>query len=225
MRRMINVILFSLGLCILHPVAVYADDWEVYVPEPVEDPLGYPAYTYPDQLSDDEIDEEWSDEIELINDLATGSDWVLATGSNAASPPAIMPLANYQPYDSSISTSVLSYFRDALAKLGAVHYVLFRSGQYSYRLVYADDLVYESGSFTSASADFISYDSRDYSWSSGSEGSFHLSASDYLVYSDLSNYPQLDSTAVMMYLIAFAVVVWLLFTVYRSLFSAGRFIL
>lgn len=251
MRRFLhgcNVVWACLVLCILHPVAVFAEDWEVYVPDDQTAGVSYQAAVQPaaveavedpdpDDEEDDEYDDYW-DEIELINDLATGSDWQDAqtTSSNAGrisgtaagnvvqndGNGGIMLLSNYSPYDSSISSSVVAYYEDVIPKLGQVHYVLFRSGQYTYRLVYGKDLQYDNGYFSGTAMQYVAYSTRDYTWQQGSEGTFSLSAGDYLVYSDLGDYPMLHSAAVYQWLLILLGAVYLLYVIFRAMFSPRR---
>ena len=219
MRRFLHALLFSLGLCALYPVSAFAGDWQVFVPEhPVDDLSLDEADPFP------YLDEITEDEEYLVNDLASGSDWV-ATGSDSPGFDAAAPYGSYNPYDSGISTSVLAYMEDVLPKLGNVHYVLFRSGQYTYRMVYADDMELRSGVFTADNASYVAYNSRDSYWSTGQEGSFRLSAGNYIVYSDLGEYPSLDSVGIYLWVLIFIASVFFLFTIYRSMFSAGRQVL
>lgn len=235
-----NVIWCCLVLCLLHPVAVRAEDWTVYVPDDQTTGLSYQAVLQPDAVEtvdddDDEDDEYPDDDVELINDLATDSDWqfVQSTPSNVARITAsttdsvvqndgIMLLSNYQPYDSSMSTSVIAYYDDVLPKLGNVHYVLFRSGQYDYRLVYGKDLEYSNGYFSADSVQYVAYSTRYYTWSQGMERSFGLSAGNYLVYSDLGDYPMLHSESIYQWLLILLGAVYLLFIIYRAMFSPRR---
>lgn len=229
MKRRVSVaLLFGLALCVLLPVQAFADDWEVWVPDP--EVGGVPPDAGLEDVEISDVDGGWTDEEWLVNDLASDSD---ATPSDAGvggggwgsgvSVPA--PLSSYEPYDSSISTSVLQYMSDVLPKLGNVRYVLFRSGQYTYRLVYADDMDYSGNVFTADDADYVAYNSRDYTWTTGREGTFRLTTRGYHVYSDLGMYPLLDADSIYVVLIAFVGVVFLLFTIYRSLLAPGRFIL
>lgn len=231
---------FSVVLCLLHPVAVRAEDWTVYVPDDQATGLSYQAVLQSGALEtvddeDDQDDEYFDDEVELINDLATDSDWQLAqsTPSNAAlirtssdnsivQNDGIMLLSNYHPYDSSMSTSVIAYYDDVLPKLGNVHYVLFRSGQYDYRMVYGKDLVYNNGNFTAGSVRYVAYSTRYYTWTQGTESAFSLSAGDYLVYSDLGDYPMLHSESIYQWLLILLGAVYLLFIIYRAMFSPRR---
>lgn len=230
MRGLKNAVLVCVGLCWLYCVPAYADDWEVYVPEYQESAV--PVGLASDQVEDDEY---WEDEIELINDLATESDWQYAqqnvsAAARSASPAdadfvqndGIMLLSSYNPYDSSISTSVLTYFDNYVQRLVGKHYVFFRSGQYTYRLVYSEDLQLAGTNFSCSSCDYVSYDTRYYTWSSGTESQFSLATGSYLVYSDLGNYPLLGSATVAPWLVGFVAVVFLLFTLFRSFFGTHR---
>lgn len=228
MRRVIYVFL-CVVLCALYCFPAFADDWEVYIPEPedIAVPYYFPASVdVQDPVGGDEDEyDEWAD-VDLINDLATGSDArAVSTPSNAAvgSPPVVY--SSYAPYDSSISTSVVSYMEDLLPRLGMVDYVLFRSGQYTYRLVYSRDMVCAGGNFSAGDADYVLYDTRNYTLEHGKEGAFTLRASNYLVYSNVGDYPMLHSEAVYTWLLIFVAVVFFLFTLYRSFLSPGRFVL
>lgn len=213
-RRLSYVILFSMVLCIIHCIPIFAAEWSVFIPTEQAADMAYQAValpTYTDGLNYDD------DEIELINDLATASDAdEVATASD--SDYGIMLLSSHTPYESgSMSSTVVSYFDDIVAKLGAVHYVLFRSGQYEYRMYYGEGLEYD-GTFAADFVDYIAYDSRYYTWSSGSESGFKLSCGSYLVYSDLGDYPCLDNGSIGSYLIAFTLVLWLLYQIMSKLF-------
>ena len=215
MRRLIYVGILYLLFNALFCVPAFAADWEVYSPDIRE--------SADEGNSLDGFDDfyEWQD---YMDSLASPS---VATRSNVIRMPPSAPAlySNYTPYDSSISTAVILYMSDALPKIGNVSYVLFRSGQYSYRLVYADDLQCDGNVFTSVDADYIAYDSRYYTWDSGSEGAFTLRADSYIVYSDLGGYPVLARDSLYLYAVLFLGVLFLLFTIYRSLFSPGRVVI
>ena len=203
------VLLLCLVLCILHPVPAVAADYTVFVPDSVSDDMSAPA-VYPDAEDD---------EIELINDLASPSDWEVATVSNLD----IMPMSAYsRPYDGSMSSSVVSYFDDIVPKLGGVHYVLFRSGQYSYRLVYGKNMSLSGSYFSGTDCNYYAYDTRYYTWQQGYEGSFSLDAESYLVYSDLGAYPALAAGSIAGWLVAFCAVLYLLYVILRALFAPQR---
>ena len=193
----------------------------------------YPELAEEEENEDDMDDTEDDDDMEDIP-VASGSNARVASASNAGRTKKAQTVANiltvnspvlyssYTPYDSSISTTVVTYMSDVLPKLGNVHYVLFRHGQYAYRLVYAKDMVWNGTTFTAEDAQYVAYDSRYYTWTSGSEGSFRLQANNYIVYSDLEGYPMLQSEATYYWLMIFFAGVALLFVIYRSLFSPGR---
>lgn len=241
MRRAFYAALVSLGLCCLGAFPSFADDWEVWVPDGEEtglssgisltsllaDEVGQDEEIEDEYIEDDEADED----VELVNDLATASDAtrsdavrsVSSSDSDEAGDDAgIVLLSAYSPYDYGLSSSVLAYFDDYVGRLGAEHYVLFRSDQYGYRLVYGSDLSLTGSEFAGTDCSYVTYDSHDYTWQSGSEGDFSLSAGDYLVYSDLGDYPVLAAESVPARLIAFVAVLYLLFVVFRSWFSPQR---
>lgn len=132
----------------------------------------------------------WLDQVDVVEDPDQWQDpdVEVASGSNA-----IMLLSDYSmPYDGSIGTTYLSYFRGVVEKLSPrMHYVLFRRDQYNYKLVYASDLAYESDRFTATDAYYVNYYVGTYNdrimVTAGSEGSFSLSPNGYPVYSDVSN--------------------------------------
>lgn len=175
----------------------------VYTPDP-EETRFVEGYVAPEDMAEDET--------------ASPANASFADGFNSA----IQLASGWQPYDSSMSSSVIGYMSDVLPKLGDVNYVMFRSGQYTYRMVYSDDMVCESGYFSADDSLYISYNTRDYSWSYGTEGSFSLDAGNYLVYSDLGNYPVLASDAPYLYLLALIGCVWLLFSILKVFFSPAR---
>lgn len=105
--------------------------------------------------------------------------------------------ALYSIYDGSISSSYVTYFKDILAGVPFnKNYVAFRSGQYTYTMV-VGELEYNGNSLT------LIGDGKEYIFTTSSGynsyptynvydiTSFSLSLGDYLVYSDLGDYPQL----------------------------------
>lgn len=96
-----------------------------------------------------------------------------------------------------IGTSNISIFGPIASKLPyGVHYVYYREGQYDYCLAYSSDLVYENGRFTADSATVVTYST--YTSGGGQahftvseERNFSLSPGNYLVWSDLGDYPTL----------------------------------
>ena len=78
------------------------------------------------------------------------------------------------------------------------HYVYWRSGQYSYMLAHSRELVYENGRFRSPSVQLVTYytysgGSSQPTWSQSTDSNFSLSPGNYLVWSDLGDYPQLET--------------------------------
>lgn len=120
----------------------------------------------------------------------------IGTGTAAA--------ATYSVYSQgNISTSILTYFRDIESGIGIDdNYVFWRSGQYEYKMA-VGSLKCDSTSFAST-GDYLqvytlntntsSYDA--YRLTVSTEQDFHLSASNYLVYSDLGHYPKLHERGV-----------------------------
>lgn len=190
-------------------VPVYADEWEM------------------DQLYMEDNDSTYNQQ-DYLDWWEDYDDY--ATPSNATSMDADMPVyyGNYDNvYDGTYSSTYLTYARDTVSKMSPdMDYVFFRSGQYSYRLVYADDLSYDGVYFRSTGASYISYDSRYYTISHGREGSFSLRANNYLVYTSLDTvYPTLDS-GVRNYefkTLLFICTLMLLFGIAKSFFSVRKY--
>lgn len=152
-------------------------------------------------------------------------DYSIATDSNASR--GIMLLSAHDPYDTgSISTSVVSYMSDVIPKMGNVHYVLFRSDQYKYRLYYSKELEYTGGGyFTADSTEFVEYDSRYYTWLQGTESNFSLSAGNTMVYSDLGGYPMLSSGDTSTWMLVVLGAIYLVFVIVRSFLAPSKFVI
>lgn len=196
-----------LGLCLLYSFPAFADEWVV-------DTI---------YLEDDYQETDLED---YTVGVASGSD---ATDSNAigSGDYGIMLFSNHSLYDSgSISSTVVNYMSDVLPKLGNVHYVLFRSGQYEYRLYYSKELENDGvGGFTASQVEYISYDSRNYTWSSGSESNFSLRAGRTMVYSDLGIYPMLSSGETSTWLLVVLGAAYFVFVIIRSFLSPARHVI
>lgn len=98
-----------------------------------------------------------------------------------------------------VGTSYVGIFAGVARKLPPnVNYVYWREGRYDYRFAYGRDIVLNGSVFTSASpVVVVSYvTDGNYSeqpvFSVGSDNAFRLNASNYLVYSNLGNYPCLE---------------------------------
>lgn len=107
--------------------------------------------------------------------------------------------ATYTPYEGNISTSYLTYFEDLLPKIKLTdHYVFFRSGQYDYVMV-VGDIEHDNGIFSSetdctvytlsSSSGYNSYNSYYVSTISD----FYMVSNDILIYSDLGDFPELET--------------------------------
>lgn len=98
-----------------------------------------------------------------------------------------------------VGTSYVSIFSGIARKLPLnVNYVYWRAGRYDYRFAYGRDLVLNGTVFSStAPVVVVSYFTNDsYSeqpiFNVGSDSNFRLNASNYLVYSNLGDYPCLE---------------------------------
>lgn len=215
MRRLIYVVLFSLVLFVMGCTPVFAADYEVYAPD-----------------SSETLDNVPSPVSGEINDLDFESWQEMLASPSEASPSSatynIQVMSSYSgAYDGSISTSVLTYFRGMTEKLSpSSHYVLFRQSQYIYRLVYGENLVCNGNRFTGTDMMYITYDTRDYVLSSGTEGGFSLNVGSYIVYSDIGDiYPVLVE-GVKNYefkALLFLCTMYLLFVIVRSFFNVGGY--
>lgn len=118
---------------------------------------------------------------------------VCATTANAAS---IYTNGN-------INNTYTTIFRDVIGGLGPFNdYVFFRSGEYDYTLV-AGDLSFDGSRFSldGAGVEYVltyssGYTNNIYNYRVNDISSFTLDTGNYLVYSNLGNYPQLESREV-----------------------------
>lgn len=204
-------LLFCVGLCALCSLQAYAQGRildKVYMAD--NHSANYlPVDPIRDATSSDAFDPD--------------EDYDLGTDSNAND--GIMLLSDHGPYDTgSISTSVVTYMSDVVSKLGPVHYVLFRTDQYKYRLYYARDMEFtDSGEFWASQADYIEYDTRYYTWVYGSERDFGLDPEGTMVYSDLGGYPMLGDGDTASWVLVFLGVIYLLFIIFRSFFAPHEY--
>lgn len=96
-----------------------------------------------------------------------------------------------------VGTSNINIFGPVASKLPyGTHYVYWRDGQYQYKFAYSPGLAYENGVFTASSATVITYTTNtgyqgQATYVVGTEGNFSLDSDNYLVWSDLGDYPTL----------------------------------
>lgn len=104
-----------------------------------------------------------------------------------------------------VGTSNISIFGPIASKLPyGVHYVYWRESQYVYKLAYSADLIFEGGRFSADQVTVISYTSSSgyqsqATFTTNTESSFRLDPDDYLVWSDLGDYPTLYERGVVDY--------------------------
>lgn len=99
-------------------------------------------------------------------------------------------------YPGTISDTYLNYFRGIVQKLNFnEHYVVYRSGLYSYTMVYGEGVEYGESGFTGTGNVVTIYrDSSSYSsdwYVDYGEDSLSLDAGSLFVYSDLGSFPTL----------------------------------
>lgn len=110
--------------------------------------------------------------------------------------PAIVPLADIDS-GYGVGTSNVSIFERIAQKLPyGTHYVYFRQSQYEYVLAYSPDLILQGTAFSAPSVTLLTYSTASgytsqASFVESTDTSFWLEAGEYLVYSDLGNYPTL----------------------------------
>lgn len=124
------------------------------------------------------------------------SDQVVTPDPNS---PVVTPLVASlnSPYDGTISTTYVDIARDCLWNLGWFdNYVFWREGQYTYVFAYGD-IKLSGSTFRGDNATILRITApTNYSGAiqvSTSEDSFSVNAGNRLVYSNLGEYPQLDS--------------------------------
>lgn len=122
-----------------------------------------------------------------------------------------MPLqaqaSTYSPYhDGNIGTTQLQYFRDIVSNIGINDsYIASRTDRYTYQL-FVGDIKYSNGQFMGSNqgsvitvytinTDTNSYGT--YTYNVSTDNNFTFNASNYLVYSNLGNYPSLEERSVL----------------------------
>ena len=108
----------------------------------------------------------------------------------------VLSAANISP-SYGVGTSNISIFGPIASKLDyGVHYVYWRESQYEYCFAYSDSLMLNGTRFSASSATVVSYNTNSSyqaqaSFTVSTDTNFSLDAGDYLVWSDLGNYPVL----------------------------------
>lgn len=109
----------------------------------------------------------------------------------------ISPLADYDTYYGSISTTYVEYMRGYLSKLEPdQHYVGARTGQYEYIFAFGD-INYSNGNFSGNDINVITWNTQNTGYFNSSiQSNFSLSVGNYLVYTDLGyDYPSLATSS------------------------------
>lgn len=137
--------------------------------------------------------DEWENLVPFESVETDGSD----PGTSTDASDEVIPFADYDVYDGSISTTITTYFDGVVSKLGDVDYVLFRDTQYEYVFAYGD-LIYDSSTFDGdGTVQIIRYNAGSYNSSTtvsySSDSDFQLTTAGYPIYSNLGMYPELAS--------------------------------
>lgn len=182
--------------------------------EDVEDPVPDQEVVEPDYMDDPELlvpDDNYDVGDVIISDdpLEPEDDYYSVSGNDVdysdqirsvLDEYGIEPMANYDTYYGSISSTYLEYMRGYIPKLQPdEHYVASRVGQYDYIIAMGSDLVYDASSVSFSGSDIyvVRWNTRDNgTFSASIETTFSLDPGSYLVYSDLSpRYPTLVTSS------------------------------
>jgi len=106
---------------------------------------------------------------------------------------------SYNVYDGSPSNTYIQYYKDILSGIPlSENYVVFRSGQYEYKMV-VGDIVQNNGLFTSDKECTVYTFSQTetgyngyYTYDVSTISSFVLDSENKIVYSDCGGYPELE---------------------------------
>lgn len=144
----------------------------------------------------------------------------------------IMPLSSHSITSNyGVGTTNTALFTGLVSKFDyGVHYVYWRDGQYSYRLAYSRDLVFEGSRFTAPSVQIVTYytytgSGQQATWSTAADSNFSLSTGNYLVWSDLGDYPQLETgkgERDYVHAACIGVAFFVLFSLFRSMWHSIR---
>ena len=144
--------------------------------------------------------------------------------------PEVSTFALYDTYPGTISDSYLDYFEGIVQKLPFnVHYVVWRSGAYSYTLAYGEELSLDGSLFT-GNCDYVQiyrentndYNSTWYTTSGTQE--VYLDAESLFVYSDLGMYSTLERGlgSIEANMVLFAIGVFFVYGICHSFFDHIR---
>lgn len=138
------------------------------------------------------------------------TDGVEVMSSDVPSDVVVLAASSSTPYASVTGGTYTDIVRDMVIKLGwSDDYVFYRANQYVYRFAYGD-LNLDGSVFTGDGLNFVdfSYTSSSTGYiMSRSTGSLNLNCSDFIVYSNLGDYPSISSDAVLIHLLSFFAVV------------------
>lgn len=155
------------------------------------------VFGLPDSGDSEEVEGE--ETLSVPDDSVSDSPDPDETVSVGAAGTVVTPLTASlnSPYDGTISTTYVDIARDCLWNLGWFdNYVFWREGQYSYVFAYGD-ISLSGTTFIGDNSTILRITApTNYSGAlqvSNTEGSFTVNASNRLVYSNLGEYPQLDS--------------------------------
>lgn len=132
--------------------------------------------------------------------------------------------------DYGVGTSNINIFGPLAGKLPiGTHYVYWRDGQYTYRLAYSPEMSVSGTRFSSPSVILATYQTNtgygsQATWTVSQDTNFSLNAGNYLVWSDLGDYPQLVDRSVRDYVHAavIGIVVLFVFGLLRGLSRSIR---
>lgn len=183
-------------------------------------------------ISDEHVDEESSEEVtDSLGEAAQASPAPLSGPlpvylvDNPEESSIELYAASGSVYPGTISTTYLAYFEGIADKLPLTdHYVVFRSGQYSYEMYWGDSLTESSGQFSGDNLNYCSVytgtGSQNMTVSWGTD-SLALSAGTGYVYSDLGRFPNLakGGTSVETLTILFALAFFAVYNVCHDIYD------
>lgn len=241
MRR-ISYVLFCLAFSVVGCISVLADDWEIdgfYLENDIET-VDFQTNEIENMLEDDfeidYVDFNEQEETEFFSGMASPSDAqffdfetppVDDSGNRSSRSKRSTNWTTQFQYTTFPASNYVEYARGIVEKLShKYHYVFWKSSQYTYRLVYAENMTIARNTFTATNAKYIEW-SNNSTVQYGNEGNFRLSAGQQMVYTDLeSPYPALErgvkNNEFKTLLFMFATL--LLFNIVHAFFNVGKFV-